>query len=179
MNKHRTPQDRRGVLFASLLATVAALTFAISAAGQSSLEDFRLREHFGVSHAEQVVVFDLRTKTAPEKCRLLDDAGQEVPCQFVDGGVCGSIAFCTDLPANTIRTFKLIGGSGPTAVDGVKVDESNPDYVEIVNGLTGVRVPTVYAPLSYTPKAPIQGMRFRDGTWLPPGTPPTVPEQQP
>ena len=46
-----------------------------------------------------------------------------------------------------------------------------PDYIEIVNGLTGVRVPKVYAPLSNTPKAPIQGVRFRDGSWSPPGTP--------
>jgi len=161
-------------LFTALLFARLAMAAEPAAApdvSQKPQQEFGLTEHFGVSHAEQVVVFELREKVDPRECRLLDDASREVPFQIVEGGPQGSIAFRMDLPANATRAFKLIAGRGPKLFDGVKVDESNPDHIEIVNGLTGVRVPKVYAPLTTTPKAPIQGVRFRDGSWSSPGTP--------
>ena len=145
--------------------------FSADAEEQKPLQEFVLKEHFGVSHAQQVVVFDLKKKVDPHESRLLDQTGKEVSFQVVEIGSQGSIAFCMDLPANATRTFWLMNGQGSKAPDGVKVDEANPDYIEITNGLTGVRVPKVYAPLSNTPKAPIQGVRFRDGSWSPAGTP--------
>jgi len=153
-----------------VLATQPAF-HVVAAQEPKLLQEFTLKEHFGVTHADQVVVFELQKKADPDYCHLLDDAGKEVPFQSVDGGPMGSIAFCMDLPANATRTFKLMAGRGSQAFDGVKVDESHPDYIEIINGLTGVRVPKVYAPLTTTPKAPIQGVRFRDGRWSPPGMP--------
>jgi hypothetical protein len=145
---------------------------AVGAAAQEpkSLQTFTLQEHFGVTHADQVVVFELQEKVDPRECRLLDDAGEEAAFQIVEGGPHGSIAFCMDLPANATRTFKLMADRGPQALDGVKVDESHPDYIEITNDLTGVRVPKVYTPLTNSPKAPIQGVRFRDGRWSSAGT---------
>jgi len=157
------------LLFARL--AMAAEPAAAPGVSQKPQQELTLTEHFGVSHAEQVVVFELREKVDPRECRLLDDASREVPFQIVEGGPQGSIAFCMDLPANATRVFKLIAGRGPKLFDGVKVDESHTDYIEIINGLTGVRVPKVYAPLTTTPKAPIQGVRFRDGSWSPAGTP--------
>ncbi|MBM3848080.1 MAG: hypothetical protein FJ405_17555, partial [Verrucomicrobia bacterium] len=153
-----------------VLATQPAF-HVVAAQEPKPQQAFTLKEHFGVSHAEQVVVFELREKVDPRECRLLDDASREVPFQIVEGGPQGSIAFCMDLPGNATRAFKLMRGRGSKAPDGVKVDESHPDHIEIVNGLTGVRVPKVYAPLSSTPKAPIQGVRFRNGSWSPAGTP--------
>ena len=38
------------------------------------------------------------------------------------------------------------------------------DYFEITNGLIGLRVPKAATDLTQTP-APIQGLRYRDGTW--------------
>lgn len=143
----------------------------MAAEGPVILQRFSLTEHFGVSHAEQLVVFDLKQRVDAGQHLLLDDAINEVPFQIVEGGPQGSIAFCIDLPANGTRTFKLISARETKAAEGVKVDESHPDYIEIINGLTGVRVPKVYSPLTTTPKAPIQGVRFRDGSWSPAGTP--------
>lgn len=157
--------------FALLIAPMAFAADASAASpGQQPLQEFTLKEHFGVNHVDQVVVFDLKLKVDPGQCHLLDDAGKEVPFQMVEGEPRGSIAFCMDLPANATRIFRLAVGRGPQMLDGVKVDESHPDYIEIVNGLTGVRVPKVYALVTSTPKAPIQGVRFRDGRWSPPGT---------
>jgi hypothetical protein len=171
MNTVGTPPCRAGVRPAALLVACALVTLATSAAGQPALEEFRLQQPFGVSHADQVVIFELQKEAEPGPCHLLDDAGQEVPFQLVEGGPHGSIAFCMDLPANATRTFQLMPGRGSKSFDGVQVDESHADYIEITNGLTGVRVPQVYAPLANNPKAPIQGVQFRDGSWSPAGTP--------
>ena len=158
-------------LLSAAAAFLAAFWLTAAAENARPLQEFTLKEHFGVSHAEQVVVFELKEKAEPGRCHLADDAGREVPFQILEGGANGGIAFCMDLPANAARTFRLMGGRGPQVLDGVKVDEKHPDHIEITNGLTGVRVPKVYEPLSSTPKAPIQGMRFRDGSWSPAGTP--------
>ncbi|MBM3495473.1 MAG: hypothetical protein FJX72_14300, partial [Armatimonadetes bacterium] len=171
MIPNHTPCCRPMAWFAPLLVIFGVLALTANAAGQSALEEFTLREHFGVSHADQVVVFELQKKTDPGQYHLLDEAGKDVPFQMVDGGPHGSIAFGMDLPANATRTFKLMSGRGSKVPDGVKVDEAHADYIEISNGVAGVRVPKVYAPLSSTPKTPIQGVRFRDGSWSPPGTP--------
>ncbi len=139
------------------------------------VQEFKLQEHFGVAHSTQVVTFDLDKPDKdvdPKNCYLLNDAGEEVPFQKVTGGTYGSIALSMDLPANTTRTFKLMAGRAPKAfAGGVGVSDANKDYLEVTNGITGVRVPKVYSPLSKTPKCPIQGVRFRDGTWSSPGTP--------
>ena len=138
----------------------------------AKVQTFALEEHFGVSHQLQVVTFDLAKELAPGNCYLLNDANEEVPCQKVAGGRFGAIAVSMDLPANSSRKFTLMSGRAPKAFPGgVGVNEANEGYIEITNGLTGVRVPKVYAPLTTTPKCPIQGVRFRDGSWSPPGTP--------
>jgi hypothetical protein len=141
----------------------------------SPVQEFRLQEHFGVAHSTQVVTFDLDKldkDVDPKNCYLLNDAGEEVPFQKVAGGTFGSIALSMDLPANTTRTFKLMSGRAPNAfAGGVGVSDANEGYLEITNGIAGVRVPKVYAPLTNAPKCPIQGVRFRDGTWSSPGTP--------
>jgi hypothetical protein len=144
---------------------------AVGGSSAGPLATFTLQEHFGVSHAGQVVVFELRRAIEPGNCHLVDHAGREAPFQWVEGGPHGGIAFSTDLPAGTTRAFRLFEGRGQPSLDGVRVDETHPGYLEIVNGLTGIRVPKPYAPLTETPKAPIQGARFRDGSWSPPATP--------
>ena len=150
----------RCLVIGLVLATLQAF-HGVAAEEPRLLQEFTLKEHFGVRHAEQVVVFELQKNVDPRECQLLNDVGAEMPFPIVEGGLHGSIAFCTDLPANATRTFKLMSGRGPKSFDGVKVDESHPDGIQITNGLTGVRLPKVYAPLTTTPKAPIQGVQFR------------------
>ncbi|MHB9134065.1 MAG: hypothetical protein ACYDBB_23595 [Armatimonadota bacterium] len=144
------------------------------------VQTITLRELFNVTHQSQIVTYDLIQ--AVSSAYLLNDNGQEVPYQIISGGTYGRIAFVSDLPANTTRNFYLWEGRNPAPVNnGVVVDDSSPNYFQITNGLTGVRVPKVYAPLTITPKSPIQGVLFRDGTWSPPasnltaGAPPTYP----
>ena len=68
-----------------VLATTQA-SHVVAAEGPKSLQEFTLKEHFGVSHAEQVVVFELQKQVAPGSCYLLDETGKEVPFQIVEGG---------------------------------------------------------------------------------------------
>ena len=96
---------------AAVTCTACCIVVAMAAEGAEALQEFTLQEHFGVNHADQVVTFELQKKADPGQCYLLDDAGQEVPFQMVDGGPHGSIAFCMDLPANATRTFILLAGA--------------------------------------------------------------------
>ncbi|MHB9132054.1 MAG: Ig-like domain-containing protein [Armatimonadota bacterium] len=123
-----------------------------------------LKEMFGVSHAAQVVEFDMGQQVIdPNNSYLLDYNGQEVPYQLLAGNT--KIAFVADLPANADRTWSLYFGRAPNppATNTVTVT-TTAEYHEITNGLTGVRVPIAMGnPAS--PRAPVQGMRMRDGTW--------------
>ena len=162
------PRNSWTILPLALLIVNVALGLAADGHG-SPVAEFRMQESFAVTHPSQVVTFDLPRPVKAASYRLLDETGKEQPYQLIAGGK--RLAFCADLPAAASRRFRLVQGV-PQVTDGVTVDESNPVYIEISNGLTGVRVPKVYAPL--TPldlKSPFQGIRFRNGAWSPGGTP--------
>lgn len=157
------------ILFVGVLSLGGALS---EPAGAAPVQTFTLVEHFGVNHPDQVVTFDLNQDVVPGNCYLVNDAGEEMPYQILSGGEHGQLALTTDLPADTTRVFTLHFGRAPRRFpDVVILDETHPDYLQITNGLTGIRVPKVYAPLTTSPKCPVQGVQFRDGTWSPPGTP--------
>jgi hypothetical protein len=150
------------------LALVSCGVLAASARADTLLQTFTLKDSFGVRHTNQVVTFDLNQSIDATNCYLQNDSDAEVPYQRVSGGSNGLIALTTDLPANATKTFRLYSGHAPAVFfGGVTVDSTNPNYHQICNGLTGIRVPKVYTPLTTTPKSPIQGVQFRDGTWSP------------
>ena len=123
------------------------------------LATFTLHEDFGGSHPEQIVYFDAGPKLEVEKTALVDEAGNPVPFQVMSDH---RIAVRTDLPAGAVKTWRLVPGQTP-APSGVQTVEK-PDYYEITNDRVGIRVPKTATNLTNTP-APIQGLRFQDGTW--------------
>ena len=129
---------------------IAAFCIAAAATAEDMklLQEFRLKEPFGVSHADQVVIFELNQKADPDQCHLLNDAGREVACQIVAGGPHVQPRLLHRPSPQRHPNLQAHGGPRAQALDGVKIDESHADYIEIFNGLTGVRVPKVYAPLT-------------------------------
>jgi hypothetical protein len=62
-------------LFMAPMVVTFWLAAAAAAQEPKRLQEFALQEYFGVSHADQVVVFDLKQKADPSQCHLLYDAG--------------------------------------------------------------------------------------------------------
>ncbi len=129
------------------------------------LASFTLTEAFGVSHPDQIVDFDLAQPVEAGKCYLLGSDGKEVAYQILERGK--RLALRTDLPAGATRTWELFSGRAPAAVpNGVQVAEQ-PGHYEVTNGLIGVRLPRSVRsfPDPAQALAPVQGVRYRDGTW--------------
>ena len=124
-----------------------------------NLATFTLHEDFGVAHPQQIVYFDAGPKLDLGKVMLID--AQEKPTTFQVMSD-HRIAVRTDLPAGATKTWRLVAGPAPVGA-GVGLVEK-PDCYEITNELVGIRVPKSAANLTNTP-APIQGLRFQDGTW--------------
>jgi hypothetical protein len=156
-----------GTTAASVLV-LAMLVPALLPAAQPDqpIETLVLRETFGVSHPDQVVDFDLAKPAAPGQCHVLGPDEAEVPFQLLDGGK--KLAVRTDLPAGDERTWKLMPGPSALGPDKQAVTVTTHEgLLEIANSLIAIRVPAGLAgPID--PKAvpaPLQGARYRDGTW--------------
>lgn len=147
---------------------VVALTSLGSLAGPSAwseaqvVQEFSLRETFGVSHPMQLVDFELAQSIDPRSTSLTDAQGSEAPYQVLRDG---RIAIRADLPPYAERTWKLHAGKAPTPVQGGVQMTAHDRYYEITNGMTGVRVPVPSESPSET-LAPIQGIRARSGRWM-------------
>ena len=189
---------KRGNFLKKVLALICAFTFVmpmISVTGTVIAEEaekaqqtdgqlsgvsideslkFSITESFGINFSSQVVTFPLedsvqRLKISPEKYRLLDYKGHEIPYQIIEDGA--KLAILTDLPANETRSFEFEKRPAKNFNNVVQVDDSHKDYIEITNGLTGVRILKEYEhDGDISPKAPIQGIRYADGTWSEPAT---------
>jgi len=130
---------------------------------------FELAEHFGVSHPEQIVTFELPQHAPTSGVWLVNEASNAVPFQFVEGG--RKLALRTDLPAHAVRSWTLT-----TATSDQRPWDPDPDLVtltetethyELLNGLTGIRVPkAVDCNVTQKLPAPLQGVRMRDGQWV-------------
>ena len=163
----------------TLLTTVAAFAPAIAVAllcdamppRQAAAEEtFTLTEHFGVSHPDQIITFDLPQPVVPTKTAVYvtngNEAAVEVPYQLLDDGK--KLAVRTGLAANETKVFALRPSASTAAdPDAVTVKET-ADCYEITTPLTGIRVPKPAESLPFP--APAQGVRLRDGTWTPGGS---------
>ena len=145
-------------LFLSSLALV--LTGAQAHAAEL-IKEFTIKEFFGVAHPNQIIDFDFTNTVDWNSAYMVGPDGSEVPYQVLQGG---KIAVQTDLPANAEKNWKLMSGRAPAAFNGgVKINESAA-YLEITNGLTGVRIP-MPTQLLKAPPAPVQGVLYRVGPW--------------
>jgi len=127
-----------------------------------------LREHFGVSHPMQIVVFGCGEVILPKSGFLKCSTGDWTPFQLLSGG---RVAVMTDLPAHAEKTWALAdakadgpGGEHPDVIPHAVRATRQGTLLRIENGLTGVLLPTGQGAGQHAP-APIQGIRYRDGTW--------------
>jgi hypothetical protein len=124
---------------------------------------FSLTEQFGVSHGDQIIDFDLPGNYAGKNLRMTGSDGNQVPFQLLSGNKVG-VRVEGGLQANSTKSWTLSEGASTASArsDEVKLLRSGNVY-ELTNGLTGVRViATLTAGQSL---APIQGVRYRNGTW--------------
>jgi len=126
------------------------------------VQQFVVEDVFGVRHPDQIIDFDLAKPVDPGNAFMLGPDGAETPFQIIEGGT--KVAVQTDLPDDARVTWTLMAGEAPAGFEGgVEVGMVASGY-EITNGLTGVRIAGVPA----KPEdilAPIQAIRYRDGTW--------------
>jgi len=123
--------------------------------------EFVVTERFGVSHPRQIIDFDLGSLATPTDAMVYGPNGLPVPFQILSGN---RLAVETEgLAAGTSQSWRIVAGDGSVMKSDLRITETDTDY-EIVNRLTGVRVPKV-APSLKAPPAPLRGIRLADGTW--------------
>ncbi len=151
------PHMRR---FFQIIAAAFASIAEITAAGPQPVATFTISEQFGVSHPLQIIDFDFPGPADPRRNYMIGPEGAQVAFQPLAGG---KIAVQTDLPANTKRSWHLFAGSPPRAMPAEVRVTTGPQWIEIANGVTGVRIARVDN--AHSSLAPIQGVRLLNGSW--------------
>lgn len=109
----------------------------------SVLQELMIVEHFGVSHVEQLIDFDLKAKATLGKQHVIGPGGKPVPFQILDGG--GKVSVMASPPSGETRTWKMVAGpppkTFPAIVDVKRTTAGKLGIYSISNGLTGVKVP--------------------------------------
>ncbi|MCL1856721.1 MAG: hypothetical protein FWF84_03650 [Kiritimatiellaeota bacterium] len=162
-----------------IMAMMAGVTVAVAAGAR----EFALEEHFGVSHPEQIVTFDVpegfETKgvTVSERRERADGNAASaalrpsVPFQFVDGG--RKLAVKTGLLPGERVTWGVEQGKAAFDAKGlVTVRELPSDAWEVDNGLIAIRVPrfsgwtaTSYADAEVKPLVNIFNTSLQEAYW--------------
>ena len=83
----RTSKRWDPVTTAALGAILCAAIPGVSWAAEGrEIQAFTIREVFGVSHPDQIVDFDVTAEVDPTSAHMVGPDGEEVPCQFLEGG---------------------------------------------------------------------------------------------
>ena len=146
--------------FFQIIAAGLAAAAELGAGGEQPVATFTVSEQFGVSHPLQIIDFDFPTTVDPRRNYVIGPEGAQVPFQPLPGG---KIAVQTDLPANTRRSWQLFAGAPPRALPAEVRVTTGAQFVEIVNGVTGVRIARLDN--AHSSLAPVQGVRLLNGSW--------------
>ena len=129
-------------------------------------QTFVLHEYLGKDWSNEVVVFQLDTsKTAEQDShdRLLGPDGAAVPFQVVAGtNDTRSIAFQTDLPEFSERTYRLENSGAIAPTTDLRLEEE-PACIRITNTLVGIEIPTAQGVFT---NGPFLRTKLRSGTWI-------------
>ena len=135
-------------------------------AAETPGQNFVLREYLGKTWSNEVVVFQLDTPAgagSEAHQRLLGPEGKAVPFQYVTGtNGTPSLAFQTDLPEFSEKTYRLENSGEPPPSTDLRLDQE-PACIRITNSLTGLEIPTAQG--AYT-NGPFLRMKLRSGTWI-------------
>ena len=74
----------------------------------AEVQSFSYEEPFGLSHANEILEFDLKQKIDGMNYVLLDDKGRQIPWQIARNGK--KLLVRTDLAANEKATWRLVEG---------------------------------------------------------------------
>ena len=132
---------------------------------KAGMQSFVLREYLGQDWRHELVFFPLERPLSEEEgdgVVLLDPDGTEVPFQVSGEGEAARIAFHADLPAYGERVYRLARAERAENPSPLKI-EQQPDCIRVINGLSGVAVPTVNGSWR---DGPIMGVRMRSGAWI-------------
>lgn len=147
---------------------LALLLLSLAASAQSTVATWTLVEPAGVAHPSQPVCFPYSGGALRyESNRVLGPASTEVVWQQLrDGSVC----VVASLVANdTGDTYTLQSGAPTTVTSASSVAlVKTADYLQVSNGLSGVRLPTPAAQAAASPAyalAPISKVLV-DGSWI-------------
>ena len=147
-----------------ILQVAAAVTLIVLGADRSfgAEADFTVTDFIGRDWANEVVQFPMtaaQAEAAQAGQLLVGDDGKPVSYQVVPGEGSPRIAFQTDLPADSARSFHFSPGGNGTVGTDLRIEEST-DSVHLVNSKTGVQI-------SKSPEAaPIQGFRLGSDEWV-------------
>ncbi len=146
------------------LSIIAIISFAFSAwalAADEPIAAFPLREVFGVSHPAQVIDFDCEKKIDPGEYRVLNQRGEELPCQVLRDG---KVAVYTALAAGASDAFRLFKGA-PAQRGQAKVTNMRGAF-SIANNLIELWIPIPAQDVDRRHiLAPINRLKLRNQQW--------------
>jgi hypothetical protein len=144
--------------------------------GPAVIQNFTLREYVNHGWTNELVEFPLNAAAAtqnPNKLRLMGPDNRAVPFQLIHGTQETQIAFLTDLPPLSERTFRLESGAGVSTSD-IAVIETK-ETIQLVNSRTGVECPVTSTAARHGPMA---RLRLASGRWIGKGRLLAAPEIQ-
>jgi hypothetical protein len=146
----------------SLRVTAVVIVGLCASAAVSAERGFEFRDHLGKQWERELVSYELtpgEAKAAANK-RLVDAAGKEAVYQL--DPATGRLLFQADVPAFGESRYRFADGKPATTTD-LKVEET-PQFVELSNGLTGIRLARV--PSGETTQTPLLAWRSHSGEWV-------------
>jgi len=126
----------------ALAPLLLAITSRLLISSQTVLQTFTVTESFGVAYQDQIIAFDYPDTSLldhSKTCVIGPDGTTQVPYQVLSTG---KIAVRASLHPHQTLSWQLLAGCAPSAQpysDQVTLTTRDP-YIEVRNGLTGVRV---------------------------------------
>jgi hypothetical protein len=151
---------------ALLLAVGLCLASSAPARGEDAvIQDFHLKDYLGQEWNHDLVFFPLAKPLSPadqSDVTLLSPDDRAAPFQVSGVGKTARLAFHADLPAYGERTYRLVRRKANPEPSPLKV-ERGQSSIRVVNGMTGVEVPTSAGRYQ---DGPILGIRMKSGAWI-------------
>lgn len=158
-------------LLVGLMLTVGAYTLNAAQVVSQMGQTFTLTEHLGMSWEHELVTFELDeaalAKLTGGDNRLLDPAGKNIPFQIIQREDKKLIAFHADLQPQSTNTWRLTNtplryGNNPFPNAKLSVKQLD-GYIELTNGVTGLRIHTAAA---NAVQGPIAALLLPTGQWV-------------
>ncbi len=151
--------------FGSCFLALFIFATLASAAPVRPLQTFTLKDYIGQDWKHDVVTYDL-AKPLEAKDRanvaLIGPDGQQVPYQVSPAGTPPRISFLADLPSYGESRYQLLRQKRNAAPEAFQF-QKDATFLQISNGLTGVRIPTAQGEFK---NGPLLALQLKSGVWI-------------